>query len=328
MLGPMRARAACLLMTLLLPRVAFADQTPAQQEADRLFQEGKALMDQGAHREACEKLAESLALLRRGGTLLNLAVCRNKEGRYATALRVYQEALDAAVADKRTDREEIARRDIEEVRAKLSWLTVRAPDAAKTPGLAITLDGSPVDPPQWGKLLPIDPGDHVVIAAAPDHRPFRAAFAIGKERDRKEVLVPALTPAPKPSSPPMELPPPRAPSTTRLRTFGIPTLIAGSLIAAVGGGLGVKAIVDSRRSKELCPNRRCTTEEGLAANESARTAATLANVVIPVGLLIAASGLFLTLYTPQPSSPRRASNLFIAPSFGASGAALTVGGLF
>lgn len=323
----MRARAACLITTLLLSRVAFAD--PAQRDADRLFQEGKALMDQGAYREGCEKLAESLALLRRGGTLLNLAVCRNKEGRYATALRVYQEALDAAVADQRPDREEIARRDIEEVRAKLSWLTVRAPDAAKAPGLTISLDGAPIDPQQWGKLLPVDPGDHKITAAAPDREPFQITITIANERDRKEIIVPALAPAPKPSSPPQELsPPPRAPSAARLRTFGIPTLTAGALIVAVGAGAGIKAIVDSRRSKELCPNRRCTTDEGLAANESARTAATLANVVIPVGLLVAASGLFLTLYTPKPSSPRRASNLVIAPSFGASGASLTVGGSF
>ena len=86
--GKTRLCVAAATTTLLFALPAPAQITPA----DSAFLQGKALMDQGRTAEACEKFAESLALERRGGVLLNLAVCREEQGRYATALGLLHEA--------------------------------------------------------------------------------------------------------------------------------------------------------------------------------------------------------------------------------------------
>ena len=53
--------------------------------AEALFQEGRALLDQGNVDAACDKFESSQASEASSGTLLNLADCRLKQGRTATA---------------------------------------------------------------------------------------------------------------------------------------------------------------------------------------------------------------------------------------------------
>ena len=81
-------------------QIALANPT----SGDDLFHAGKALLAQGRVAEACERLAESYALAPRGGTLLNLAICRETQGWYATAMRLLVQARDAAATGKRADR--------------------------------------------------------------------------------------------------------------------------------------------------------------------------------------------------------------------------------
>jgi tetratricopeptide (TPR) repeat protein len=292
---------------------AAAEPTPEQREADEQFQQGKALMEQGAVREACAKFARSLEILRRGGTLLNLAVCRQKEGRRATALVLFQDALAAAAADGRADREEIARRGIEEVRAKLSWLTVSLAPGAEVPGLVVTRDGAPLDRAAWGAITPVDPGPHAVVATAPGRVKFEATVDVGPEGDRKVIEIPVLA-TPRLDSPPPDAPraPPPPPPPAWKLPLGISAIGVGAVGLGVGGVFGVKAILDSHESKRLCPERRCTTDPGIEKNQSARTAATIANVALPVGAIVAGAGIFLLAWRPA-ARPARAASLWAAP---------------
>ncbi len=145
--------------------------------SDNLFQDGKALMEQGRVPEACQKFAVSLALARRGGTLLNLALCRAKEGKNATAMRLLAEARDVATRDGRADRALLAAESLEAVRARLSWLTLRPAAGAETPGLTLFCDGETLSPGAWGtvRALSEPEGSNTTtrrsvygVAAAPD----------------------------------------------------------------------------------------------------------------------------------------------------------------
>ncbi len=111
-------------------------------EANRLFYEGNTRMAEGDIRTACERYAESLALLRRGGTLLNLALCREAAGELDAARSLFEEALDVAIRDERADREQVARQHITALR-KPPPIAQPAPTAAPEPGPRIP---EPPDP--------------------------------------------------------------------------------------------------------------------------------------------------------------------------------------
>lgn len=297
-------------------------------------------MAKGLVAEGCAKLARSLELLRRGGTLLNLAVCRQKEGRYATAFGLFQEALAIATADGRTDREELARTAIEELRPRLSWMEIAPTAGADAAGLEITRDGDALAREAWGTPIPVDPGAHTVAATAPGRQRYEITVTLDGP-GKKSVLIPALEPirveppaATAPAVPPArtsvpDSAPPLADSGAAWRRpAGIAALAAGLAGMSIGGGFGVKAVLDAGETRRLCPGDVCTTDEGLGRHADARTAATVANIALPAGLAVAGVGLFLLFWSPVPRTPpgKAPAGLWMAPVVGRDGAGAGLGG--
>ncbi len=296
-------------------------------QADLRFHEGKALLEQGLVPEACDKLAQSLALARRGGTLLNLAVCRQRQGRHATALELFQEALAVARAEGRADRAEIAERGVLDTRGKLSWLVVTVRPDAGASGLRVTLDGAPIEPSALGSMLAVDPGQHILTAEAPGRRPFEVTVTSGGAGDRRAVEIPVLageTPAPSPAAAAKGQGPsagagresPRAAdSQTGMLAAGASLISVGVVAAVTGAVLGGLAIADGAESRRLCPESPCSSDEGIAKNNSARTAATAANILVPSGLTVAAVGGALLLIRGLATSKSAAvsPSLAVAP---------------
>src|SRR5260370_9884027 len=61
--------------------------------AETLFERGKRLIEQGRTAEACAAFAESERLDPAGGTLLRLALCREAEGKLASAWLAFTEVV-------------------------------------------------------------------------------------------------------------------------------------------------------------------------------------------------------------------------------------------
>ena len=296
------------------------------------------MVDQGRVDEACRKFEESQRLDPSGGTLLNLAVCHEREGRFASAWTELSEALSIALRDGRDDRAKLAREHIATLEARLSWLVVVVSAPSDVPGLEVRRDGSVVRRPAWGTAMPVDPGEHRVEVSAPGKKTWSARVVIGPEHDTKQIDVPLLEDLPPAPSPPpsaatlASLPvlahPPAIDEAERQRsrrTVGLVLIGTGALGAGVASYFGVRAIGKRHDSDALCLGGRCTTE-GAALNDQAKSAADVSTVVFAAGAALVGVGLYFALSSPK--LPAHAASLRLSPHVGPERASLVLGGSF
>jgi hypothetical protein len=299
------------------PGVASADGSATDPVlAQTLFDEGRRLMAQGRFAEACPKFAESQRLDPGGGTLLNLAVCHESEGRTATAWAELHEAQSQAIADRRPERQARAREHLAAIEARLSRLTIsKAADAGP---VSITLDGAPLADAALGVATPRDPGEHVVTASAPDKKPWTATVTLGATADSQNVVVPALedpapaatppTPAaPEPVAASAEAPSPSVPGQ-RQRILGEAVGGAGAaalLAGAVFGGLTLseKGASDAQCGARIGAPAGLCNAQGVADHGTASTDATLSTVLFIAGGAAAAAGVALFVTAPRSGAP-------------------------
>src|SRR5262249_27295421 len=146
--------------------------------ANVLFDEGKRLIHEGRPAEACPKFEAALRLAQTLGTKLNLADCYRRVGRTASAWVGFRGAASMAML-ARDEREGFARERVAELERSLARLTIRLSPGADVAGLAIRRDGSPVDAALLGAGVPVDPGAHVVEAAAPGRTNWSSKVTVG-----------------------------------------------------------------------------------------------------------------------------------------------------
>src|ERR1700721_2873194 len=91
----------CLFGNMFASTASAQPSTSDKEMAAQLFEDGRTLLEQGQFAQACPKLEESQSLDPGGGTLLNVALCHEKEGRTATAWVEFVEARGGAKADAR-----------------------------------------------------------------------------------------------------------------------------------------------------------------------------------------------------------------------------------
>ena len=280
--------------------VALAEPTSADKSlATQLFKEGRTLVDQGKYAEGCRKLEESQRLDPGGGTLLNLALCHEKEGRTATAWAEFVEALGIARKDDRPQRAEIAQQHIEALEPTLSRLVVQVPPASDLADLEIKRDGTAIRRAAWGTAMPVDPGDHIVEAFALGKIPWKQTVTVGGKAETKTISVPVLDNAPVAPTPTTRAPAGQMPASfVEVKRPINPAAWVAYSIGAVGVGVGtyfgIRAMSDQQVADENCPADKCN-PEGLSANSSGIKSANIATVGFGVGALGIGLGTFLLL---------------------------------
>jgi hypothetical protein len=291
-----------LLILLSLTRPALAEPTSADKSlATQLFKEGRALVDQGKVAEGCRKLEESQRLDPGGGTLLNVALCHEKEGRTATAWAEFTEALGIARKDDRPQRIEIAQAHIEALEPTLSRLVVQVPPTADLPDLEIKRDGGTLRRAAWGTAMPVDPGEHLIEASAHGKISWRQTVTVGGKAEVKTIAIPPLENAPVTVTPvaagtsntPFSATP-IAPAKPPNHAAAWVALGFGAVGLGVGSFFGLQAVSEQSTADDNC-SPRCT-PEGLRANDQAIRAANLSTVGFGVGFVGVglATYLFLT----------------------------------
>jgi hypothetical protein len=319
-----------LLLALASPAASRAqDRAASRALAESLFRDGRRLMQEGSTGEACAKFAESQRLEPALGTLLNLAVCHEQQGKTASAWAEFSAAAALAARNGELERERLARERLAVVGRQLSRLTIEVNHPS--PGLELRLDGSLLGAAAWGTAIPVDPGEHRIEVTAPGHESWTEVVAAAPGPATRTVSVPALRatrvpPAPAAMAPrPVRPVPPLAPPAEAMPPRRVAGLVAAGLgIAGVGVGsfFGLRALSEQRTVERECMGHECN-ENGLRADERAHTAARWSNVGFGVGIVGLGAAAYLLLVSPAGETSRVARWQLVP--VGRSGAVLTAG---
>jgi hypothetical protein len=287
--------------------------------AEELFRQGQALMLEKKFADACPKLAESQRLDPTAGTLLNLGVCHEKEGRLASAWAEFNDAKALAQRDGREDRVAFANEHIAAIEPNLSRLKIELSPGAETPGLEISLDGNVLGRPTLGVAAPVDPGAHQVSAKAPGKLAWKADVDVPTGPATRDVLVPvlvnaALTPEETAAITPRPPAEGKSGATQRYVAYGL--FGVGVAGIAVGTIFGLQAIAKNDDSNaQGCTGNDCT-HDAAELRRDARTAGNISTVAFIAGGAALAGATVLYLTAPHDRG---------APSTGARVRVLSAG---
>jgi hypothetical protein len=294
------------------------------------FDQAREFMKVGNYEKACPLFAESQRLDPGGGTLLNLALCHEAQGKTASAWGEFKEAGQMAIHEGREGREKIARDHAAALEPQLVRLTVKMTDKAKTTqGMRITIDGTELGSAAWGMAVPIDPGAHEMVAEAPEKMSFRATINVAPKQRLTEVDVPDLVDAPKIVK--IQHGGILGPATS---TAGWVTVGVGVAAIGLGSYFGLKANALNQDAKKAGCLDTCPDRASKNSSDQAQVDANISTAVIGGGILVAAIGTYLIFDgrtrrgDEGPPPPRTARRFDVTPTISARGSGLTVAGEF
>ncbi len=283
--------------------------------AETLFREGRRAAVAGEYAAACAKFGESQALDPSTGTLLNLGDCEEHMGHMLSSRNYYQTALaQLGASDPRVRH---ARRRLEALEDRLPRLTITlAADAP--PGVTVSRDETAVPLATFGRAVPIDPGEHVIVVTAPRHKDRREIIVLA-ERQSREVIAMAGDPDDEsagmpPSRPPAASfegrarpgrpPPPSVPSLARTAGW-----IAGGIGVTGLAMAGVSGFALIRDESTVTDVRHCNAQKqcdavGVAAASNAKSWLPVNTASWAVAVAGMGAGAYLLLSSTGASSNR------------------------
>jgi hypothetical protein len=320
MLNSVRARRAILVVCLLAAPVQGAPRDPMA--AEELFLAGRAAMDSGDLATACKRFEESERLDPAAGTLINWAECLSRQGRLVASMLKWREALDSLPASD--ERRAATEERIVSLRQRVPRLEIRLAPSAP-PGAVVARDGLSVDAVALGLAIPVDPGVHRITVSASGRMTSEVVVTLA-EGERRAVSVSAgqVVPVSAAASDPDALAP-SASAGTPLGAWIVGGIGAASLLT--GATFGVLAIVEKGRMEDQCvksSGSSLCSEAGLESAHSGDTYATVANVLVPVGVV----GLGVGAYWLWSSSRAEDHASLRAAPLGTHGAALNFASTF
>ena len=356
----MKARACCLIAvcafsSTYVTRSIAQPTTGDKALATRLYDDAEKLMAAGDYAAACPKYGESQQRDPQLGTLLHLADCYEKAGKFMSAWVSFNEAVEVAArktaSGVKETRGQTARDRATALEAKLSNLVIVVTNGDSTPGLEVKQNGSVVGKAVWGTAVPVDPGSYVVTAQAPGKKPWTKTAEVASNGVKVEVNVPLLedegpaqgaTP-PGPVMPPpggmaeaqpMGTPPPPAADSAATATSPqrlIGWIVAGAGVVGVGVGTAFGLMSNSKVSErdEICPSSDCPRSkinQYLDTEKQAQSSATASTVAFVVGGVAIATGVVLVLTAPSRPASASGVTAHLAPWAGPSSAGAMMGG--
>lgn len=286
-----------------VPSQAALARSPDTQRADELFARGKSHLAVGEYGQACPLLAESYRIDPATGSLLALALCHERDGRFASALQAYREAVTRAQAEGRTDRAQAAQHKVSVLGRRISTVTIDTTALKDTSGLEVRINGQQLERAELDTPLPVDGGSVRIEVSADGKLPWSTSISLRASGDSRQVVVPPLVPLAIPipttdrtasSTPVRRTTPATAARTDSHRTpmhwTGVGLLTTGAASIVTGLGLAVRAVRKDDASEEGCTDNICTAE-GRDSRLAARAAGDAATVTLAAGAGLMTAGL-------------------------------------
>ncbi|MBI5534788.1 MAG: hypothetical protein HY898_18830 [Deltaproteobacteria bacterium] len=265
--------------------------------AEALFLDGRNALLRKDYAVACSKFQESLSLVRRPSTLLNLAQCEEAQGKLVAALGHWKEG--ASALEQNDDRLPIAMEHIESLAQKIPVLKL-----VLEPGFPasarVILDGVELASALVGTELRLDPGTHDIVIRVQDAAEQKQNVRL-EQGVRKELVLRWQGQSAGAGQPTTSSDASAGRSSSR-RTVAY--LSGGVGIVGVVGAVVTGAMVLSKDAaiKDDCPDKQCNAQ-GRDAIRSVDTLMTVNAVswgVGAVGLGVAA----WLLLTGDSATPR------------------------
>jgi hypothetical protein len=182
-------RIAIIIVALgLVPRGAVGEPQGIP-EATRLFDEARALGEQGKLEESCALFQKSYDLERAAGTMLNLGDCAAREGKYRRAWLLYDAAAQEYERMQKTASAKFAREHADALASKLGTIVVRIAEP-RLVGLTVRI-GDRATPPAAVITERLDAGPVKIVVSAPGRESFKTT-AVTESNHQVVVEVPAL----------------------------------------------------------------------------------------------------------------------------------------
>lgn len=330
----------CLLLAVLCGALllqtsrAWAEPSDADRATARaLAAEGHNALQKKDYEKAEDRFRRADALVHAPTLVVDHARALVGLNRFAEAYRRYELVIREGVVPsapwpwKRAFQD--AEREIEQVKPRLSWLTVRVTGPNE---VEVTVDGMRVPPSELGAPRAVDPGERVVHAIAPGFESKEGTLDLkaGESAELELELSPEtveVVAAPKEAPPPTPLPAPE-PEPTRDLTLTYVAFGVGGAALATGIVTGILALGTRSDILSSCPDLKCsprTSDQKRRLEDDAkryRTLGTISGIGFGLGVAGAAAGVALLLTGDSASD--QGSTAAVAPylspdSFGVQG---------
>ena len=274
--------------------------------AEALFRLGRAAFAQGDYREAMARFEESYRFQQTVGTLLNWAICEEKLGYLARAWQRYHQVLESLASSD--ERVAMVQERLRALESRLPWLSITVSSDAAI-GTTVTRDGAALTTASLGVALPVDPGNHEIVAAAPHHDSKRYVVSL-REGERKalvvssgpEQFVASSTEHGVASAGQRDATGEKsAPDGDRSQTLGYVFLGIGGASLAVGAVSGIVFLDRLSTVRKECENKLCS-PEGVAAGDSAQVWQGIAISAFAAAAVSGGLGAYLLLTADQSSA--------------------------
>lgn len=302
------------LLLVLLASSASTAFAAGKSKGDEAFEKGRSFLAAGDYSGACAAFEESRQLDPAPGTVLNLGICNEKQGKYVDAVEHYKNAALAFGKGAASARADAERRASEAERKIALVIVKRSPELPAD--ARISINGRQLKAEELDQPMRIDPGPvELAIDADGFERnimPVRAesgmqSEAIAVQGARLSTKTVIKTEVRNGVSP--------------LRTVGFVVGGVGVASLIVGGVTGALAMGQASIYRDAC-DRQVTPnvcdQRGYDSAQSLKTLAPLSTITLIAGGVLVAAGVTLILVAPKSSTAEKptAGHLQFTPSFG------------